>query len=207
MADKRDKLAIQLEQLKKLKEQQKLKSLIEFRNVLIADTKPKKIISNTSDLYIIPSFDFKNTIHLKKNNDRINYENIFTNINIECDVNPILLKNNKLNDTFEYNIIINKDKPSIHDNSIIYNDFKYYYLFIITHIRQIQFRLILSMVLYLHQDISYDIEKYIEILKKLYNYLKIADNILNDKSCNDYVNVIQNEIEIVKLVDDFEQNI
>ena len=206
MADNRKKLAIQLEQLNKLKELQKLKSLVEFNKGLTAQDQ-KKIINKTVEVYTIPSFDFKNTIHLKKNNDIINYENIFTDINIDCDVNPLLLKNNKLDNTLEYNITINKDKPSIHDNSIIYNDFKYYYLFIITHIRQIQFRLILSMVLYLHQDTLYDIEKYIQILKKLYDYLKIADNILNDKSCRDYVNVIQNESDIVNLVNDFEKNI
>jgi hypothetical protein len=171
-----------------------------YDNILFAqDNDPSnKVYSN-----IIIDIDLKNKINLKENNNKLNYEIINKNTPKLCnDLNILQLR--KPTKILNYNII-NDNKASIDDYPKLRNDFKYFYLFIITQIDRVTFNLYLSIVNYIHYDTTYQISDFIKVFKKLYNYLYIVKDIINDKpNCKKKINILNKQTKIINLIDELE---
>jgi hypothetical protein len=159
-----------------------------------------KVYSN-----IIIDIDLKNKINLKKSNNNLNYEIISKNTPKLCN-NQISLQLNKPTKILNYNII-NNHKVSIYDYPKLGNDFKYFYLFIITQIDRVTFNLYLSIVNYIHYDTTYKISDFIEIFKKLYKYLYIVENIINDKPDCKKIDILNKQTKIIILINKLESQL
>jgi hypothetical protein len=171
----------------------------EYDNSLFAqDNDPSnKVYSN-----IIIDIDLKNKINLKENNNKLNYEIINKNTPKLCnDLNILQLR--KPTKILNYNVI-NDNKPSIDDYPKLRNDFKYFHLFIITQIDRVSFNLYLSIVNYIHYDTPYQISDFIKVFKKLYKYLYIVKDIINDKPDCKKLNILNKQTKIINLIDKLE---
>ena len=174
----------------------------EYDNSLFAqdNDRSNKVYSN-----IIIDIDLKNKINLKENNNKLNYEIINKNTPKFCnDLNNLQLSiPNKI---LNYNII-NDNKASIYDYPKIGNDFKYFHLFIITQIDRVTFNLYLSIVNYIHYDKVYEISDYIKVFIKLYKYLHIVKNIINDKPDCKKLTILNKQKEIINLINELESKL
>lgn len=160
--------------------------------------------ANLSYPDLIINVDFENKINLNNNTDtQLNYEIITPNILYKCENSKIELHTNNEN-LLDYNNMVNIDKPSIYNDPVTLNDFKYFYLFIITQIDRLNFILYLSIFLYVHESKAYDIEDYIRVYKKLYEYLNTVKNILDNKPFNKNIEILKEQNEIIILMSVFE---
>lgn len=160
-----------------------------------------KIYSN-----VIIDIDFKNQINLKKNNNYLDYQIIVKDKPELCN-NKTTLQINKPNKILNYDIIKN-NTLSIYDYPKLRNDFKYFYLFIITQIDRVTFNLYLSIVNYIHYDIEYEISDFINVFKKLYKYLYIVKKFIDDKpDCKKKLNILNKQTKVIELINTLEHNL
>lgn len=160
-----------------------------------------KIYSN-----VIIDIDFKNQINLKKNNNYLDYEIIIKDKPELCN-NKTTLQINKPNKILNYDIIKN-NTVSIYDYPKLRNDFKYFYLFIITQIDRVTFNLYLSIVNYIHYDIEYKILDFIIVFKKLYKYLYIVKKFIDDKpDCKKKLNILNKQTKVIELINTLENKL
>jgi hypothetical protein len=165
------------------------------------DDENDKIYSN-----VIIDIDFKNKINLKKNDNYLDYQIIIKDKPELCN-NTTTLQINKPNKILNYDIIKN-NTVSIYDYPKLRNDFKYFYLFIITQIDRVTFNLYLSIVNYIHYDIIYEISDFIKVFKKLYKYLYIVKKFIDDKpDCKKELNILNKQTKVINLINNLEHNL
>jgi len=175
----------------------------EYDNLLFIrqEDENDKIYSN-----VIIDIDFKNQINLKKNNNNLDYQIIIEDKPELCN-NKTNLQINKPNKILNYDIIKN-NTVSIYDYPKLRNDFKYFYLFIITQIDRVTFNLYLSIVNYIHYDIEYEISDFIKVFKKLYKYLYIVKKFIDNKpDCKKKLNILNKQTKVIELINTLEHKL
>lgn len=156
---------------------------------------------------IIINDNLKNSITL---NDTIKKKIDYTIMDMDCETLHIQLKENITNNNINYDDqIINMYKPKFNlITTNIRNKIKYYHLFFIYQIDRILFNIFEVIFCYVFQSINYDINKYIPILKKLYEYKKILENIMNDVYIEKKTNIIKGNLCVnsTDFINDFSIN-